>query len=1440
MPFNIKDIWNITTKYIFTNKKVGIGTDTPQSLLDVNGYITENNEKLEDKYTLNSDNNKNENLYISDTFNNDHNYLDIYFKNKIFIWFKFNKLALLNDELKQINITNIPTIQLSKDYIIGNGSAKFNNNFIQFNNSLYKNSYTITFWIKFNQITEQQTIFNLNSSFQFKIINNNLYFSSTTARNTNDTLIDFDIQINNWYHISLITYQYDTTIPKENIDNQSLIIQNELRDYYKLSSGDNYTTDNISRIIFLIDGIITYDNQIINDTNISENFNYFDFPNTNNSINQIGGSNLNAYIDDFRIYETALTKTQIQNNIIGKYIKLHNNTISAISNYGINIENFNNKVNIGNSNNPVDLQIYGNTLINKISNNLYVENQVFENQKSLINKYLLQDDRDKNTDIMVSSMINSLDTFNLYMELDEYFRKKLLIKYNFDFNENDLKDYNHYKKNTALYDYDNNISLDGNLTSNIILTADEPHNLSHTFANINLQFDTNNFDYGQKYVKGTSSLYLDGNRFYYFDTNTNNSEYDFRDSEYLSLTMMFWFRLININDQTIFNIGNNPGIILKLINNQLKLYINNQEFSLININKDKWYHFSLILYQDQIIFDKNQINSETTDIFINNYNFIENSQNQLIQNKLIKGSDWNINIYIDGLLIKYHSGISNIFNIPLADSFNYLGSDNQTNSKMYGYIDDFRIYNTLVPIEYINKYIIGSSLILTSGNISAIGNYGIQIENFKQNVNIGNSDNHVNLNIYGNTIGNNGQYNILNVQSNISSNLNSEIATINTLNVTGSMDLKGVQFKELDIISLSHNNTLKVENDNVDIYCNLNIGNVVQLYDYNNLNNLISFYTGNQFNHNLHVNIYDKSFNFHIKDSNIPDLRFTNTLTNPDINASEFTQFMIDNRNTTRIKLDIGNIDISNGYILIQNIELNPSLPNFQIQNLNYIKIEENIISLFNDTSNKIKIDHTGYYYCNNDTQTTLNQELIFNDNTNFSVFNSNKLKVNEIEVNTISIGNNAGNGNSINSSGSMSVNNITTTNEDQNIISIDTGINLGKIRGKLSDNSIIDITGNIKTTDLIHCSTLKVDNSIEFDNINGNIQIDADLIVSDTGVVKVQYNNVNGNTFTGIEFGKREMKFNIGVEDKEYFKLSYTGFEYWNDNILNTRIISNDFTLTTNDKIYIKCGALEVEKLITDENQFSFPNIISYGKNSTEQIANVFVGYQDINETNNDNTKDVLHIDTPNNSRLRTGNILIEGKLQIGSLLETNSLNIISGGIQTLTNDGISKTVGQTNYVSFLNSSDEGIMYISLKNNSVGIGIEPPNIDNTDVKLYVNGSIQSSSDIIGFASISDKRFKNNIIPIDNAIDIVNKMNPVTFTWNNDLFNSNMANKNDVGFIAQEIEEIIPYAISQCKIETNDIDYKYIKYERLIPYLVSNIQLLNKKVQELENKLNQI
>ena len=99
-----------------------------------------------------------------------------------------------------------------------------------------------------------------------------------------------------------------------------------------------------------------------------------------------------------------------------------------------------------------------------------------------------------------------------------------------------------------------------------------------------------------------------------------------------------------------------------------------------------------------------------------------------------------------------------------------------------------------------------------------------------------------------------------------------------------------------------------------------------------------------------------------------------------------------------------------------------------------------------------------------------------------------------------------------------------------------------------------------------------------------------------------------------------------------------------------------------------------------------------------------------------------------------------------------------------------------------------------------------------------------------------------NITSFNNydGIDIINKLNPVKFRWKADLFNTKMANKDDIGFIAQEVAEIIPEAVAKCRIELNEIDYNYINYERIIPYLVNNIKYLNNKIVELEDKLNGI
>ena len=84
MPYKLGEIWNEAITYITTTKKVGINTTKPESELDVQGDITEDGQKLKDKYTLKTDDNKKESLLILEDRDN-FNDLDP------IIWYKFNK-----------------------------------------------------------------------------------------------------------------------------------------------------------------------------------------------------------------------------------------------------------------------------------------------------------------------------------------------------------------------------------------------------------------------------------------------------------------------------------------------------------------------------------------------------------------------------------------------------------------------------------------------------------------------------------------------------------------------------------------------------------------------------------------------------------------------------------------------------------------------------------------------------------------------------------------------------------------------------------------------------------------------------------------------------------------------------------------------------------------------------------------------------------------------------------------------------------------------------------------------------------------------------------------------------------------------------------------------------------------------------------------------------
>ena len=102
------------------------------------------------------------------------------------------------------------------------------------------------------------------------------------------------------------------------------------------------------------------------------------------------------------------------------------------------------------------------------------------------------------------------------------------------------------------------------------------------------------------------------------------------------------------------------------------------------------------------------------------------------------------------------------------------------------------------------------------------------------------------------------------------------------------------------------------------------------------------------------------------------------------------------------------------------------------------------------------------------------------------------------------------------------------------------------------------------------------------------------------------------------------------------------------------------------------------------------------------------------------------------------------------------------------------------------------------------------------------SGSVKYWSD-----KASDRRLKENIAPTTiNALDAINKLDMVEFDFIKDKKHE------EVGLIAQEVEQVIPQAIS--RNPENEDDFLHIDYTAFVPYLIKAIQELNQKVERLE------
>ena len=157
------------------------------------------------------------------------------------------------------------------------------------------------------------------------------------------------------------------------------------------------------------------------------------------------------------------------------------------------------------------------------------------------------------------------------------------------------------------------------------------------------------------------------------------------------------------------------------------------------------------------------------------------------------------------------------------------------------------------------------------------------------------------------------------------------------------------------------------------------------------------------------------------------------------------------------------------------------------------------------------------------------------------------------------------------------------------------------------------------------------------------------------------------------------------------------------------------------------------------------------------------------------------------------------------------------------LTTQSFLKGTGTANYLSkFTSSSEIGNSIVYDNGTNVGIGTSSP-----DTKLTVSGAVKASS----FNTVSSRVYKTNVTPMTNALDTTLKLQGVTFDWNKET--SDKALTNDIGFIAEDVEAVLPTIVSKGPVgETTGVDYG-----RVTALLVEAVRELNNKVKDLEEQL---
>jgi hypothetical protein len=253
-------------------------------------------------------------------------------------------------------------------------------------------------------------------------------------------------------------------------------------------------------------------------------------------------------------------------------------------------------------------------------------------------------------------------------------------------------------------------------------------------------------------------------------------------------------------------------------------------------------------------------------------------------------------------------------------------------------------------------------------------------------------------------------------------------------------------------------------------------------------------------------------------------------------------------------------------------------------------------------------------------------------------------------------------------------------------------------------------------------------------------------------------------------------------------------------------------------------------------------------GGGNTSGSSNTFIGYNAGTSSTNGS----------NNVCLGAGSAILNGasnSVVIGQGISTNqNYTIVLGNSANPFSEhqiSIGTNAPPSDYKVYVNTQLYGNALYAITSTSSGNGIVGE-ANGSGIPYGVWG--KSSNTSLGDAGFfsgnvaytgtltqsSDGTLKENIRPLSNALDIVKQLAPRSYNFKNEYSWMNLAKGKQFGFIAQDVEKVLPELVVTNYDKTKDAKspfaYKALNYIGFIPILTAALQELSEKNDALQKQ----